>query len=46
MDMDLSMFRLMLLSDEMTDISADLKKFDDKDCCSIMMKQIMLEKCG
>jgi len=33
LDMDLSMFRLMLLSDEMTDISADLKKFDDKDCC-------------
>ena len=33
LDMDLSMFRLMLLSDEMTDISADLKKFDGKDCC-------------
>lgn len=33
MDMDLSVFRLMLLSDEMADISEDLGKFDGKDCC-------------
>jgi len=32
MDMDLSVFRLMLLSDEIADISADLGKFDGKSC--------------
>lgn len=32
MNMDLSYFRKVILSDEMSDISADLKKFDGKDC--------------